>query len=686
MKKLLTILLVLCLLAVQAASFAEAESDFGVFPAVAGETGTTYVSLFDVIISDRWTPVWQDYIAAVVGEDAAADTTARLQGSITSDLYGEEAVKAFANGGYAFNCDFINGAQRITFNSDNTVTILKTDGKSETHAYEYLGQTNVGETETMMYQGVEISMAFPVDVYKSNDEAGEFNYFLLREDTMAETYHIEFRYGKDLEELQGYMVGPYAYWLAAGIDESADEATIDKVIALFCLENMDYSAHTDAALAQIDALGLVGEWVADLTPLGEAYAGVDLRMTIDAAGHGVTLMNGQQTADFEAYAYDSGEKDDGKGIYVAYSNLEYEAEAAPYALTTNDAGETVLTLTADDGTISWVKQDGETAAETVEIATAEELAAINDNLSGRYVLTADIDLAGAEWTPIGTYAPSGESEEEQEIPASDTAFTGIFDGQGHTISNLTINQPEGWAMGLFGCVANADVGNFTLESATVDGTVMVADAVGYAYCSTVHDITLLNGKVIAHASEMSGEGMYGGIVGAGMASLISDCTAQAEIVLPDNTANAGIVGGGLELTSVVNCSATGSIAAGDNCYGLGGVSGCGFGAEEFTGDTAEDVTITCGDNCFWIGGVTGYTGGFEAVEAGVPVTAVTGCKALNVAVTTGENADGVSAIVGAGFYNEAVAEAMGAPFDQPTAFTLTDCAAENVTVNGEATR
>ena len=682
MKKLLTILLALCLLAVQAAGLAEPDSAPGVFPAVAGESGTTYVSLFDVIISDRWTPVWQDYIAAIVGEEAAADTTSRLQGSITSDLYGEAAVAAFANGGYAFDCDFINGAESITFNNDNTATILKTGGESETHTYEYQGQTNVGETETMMYQGAEISMAFPVDVYKSTDEAGEFNYFLLREDTMAETYHIEFRYGSDLKALQGYMVGPYAYWLAAGIDESADEQTIHRVIALFCLENMDYSAHSDAALAQIDALGLVGEWVADLAPLGEAYAGEDLRMTIDAAGHGVTVMNGQQTADFEAYAYDSGEKDDGEGIYVAYSNTEYEAEAAPYALTVNDAGETVLTLTADDGTISWVKQDGGTAEEAIEIATADALAAINDNLSGSYVLTADIDLSGVEWTPIGAYAPSGESEEEQEIPAADHAFTGTFDGRGHTISNLTVNQPEGWAQGLFGCIANADVGNFTLDNASVDGTVMVSDAVGYAYCSTVHDIALLNGKVTAHSGEMSGEGMYGGIVGAGMGSMISGCAAQADINLPDNTANAGIVGGGLEMTSVVNCSATGSITAGNNCYGLGGVSGCGFGAEAFTNDTADNVTITCGDSCFWIGGITGYAGGFEAEEAGVPVTAVTGSKAVNVTVITGENSDGVSAIVGAGFYNEAVAEAMGAPFDRPTVFTLTDCAAENVTVNG----
>ncbi len=332
-----------------------ADRSYGIFPAVAGELGTTYVSLFDMIISDQWTPVWEDYVAAIIGEDAAADMTAGLQSAITSDLYGEAAVAAFADGGYAFDCDFINGAQSITF-KDDTATILKTDGTSEIHTYEYLGQYNVGDGETMLYQGMEISMAFPVDVYKSTDEAGEFTYFLLREDTMEETYHIEFRYGRDLEELQGYLVGPYAYWLAAGIDESADEDTISRVIALFCLENMDYSSHTETALKQIGELGFVGDWKADLSGFGEAYADVDLRMSIDGNGHGVTFMNGEQTADFEAYAVDNGAKGDGIGLYVAYSNLEYEAESAPYTMTVNDDGQTVLTLTADDGAISWIRQ------------------------------------------------------------------------------------------------------------------------------------------------------------------------------------------------------------------------------------------------------------------------------------------------------------------------------------------
>ena len=673
MKKMVSVILSLCLLLATAAfGLAEPAAATGVFPAIAGENGTTYVSLFDVIISDQWTPVWQDHIAAVTGEDAAPEMTARLQSSITSELYGEEAAAAFADGGYAFNCDFINGVQSITFRGD-TATILKTDGSSETHTYEYLGQYNVGETEKMMYQGTEISMAFPVDVYRSTDEAGEFNYFFLREDTMAQTYHIEFRYGKNLEELQGYLVGPYAYWLAAGIDESADEETIRKVIALFCLENMDYSAHTDAALAQLKELGFTGTWKADISPFGEAYAGTDLTMTIDEKGHGVTLMNGEQTADFEAYAVDSGAKGDGAGLYVAYSNTEHEAEAAPYSMTVDGDGRTVLTLTADDGTISWVRQDGKASAEVIEIDSADKLAAMNSNLSGHYVLTADIDLAGAEWTPIGAFVPGGG--EEGEVPDLSAAFTGTFDGKGHTIRNLTINRPEAWAMGLFGCIANAEIGNFTLENATVDGMMMTADVAGYAYCSTISGVRLINGRVTAHYAEMGAEGMYGGIAGAGMGSMITGCEVQADIVIPDGTANAGIVGGGLEMTSVVNCTATGSVTAGNNCYGIGGISGCGFAAEQFTGLNAKDVTLTVGNDCRWIGGITGYAGGYPVEELGMPVTVFTDCRTVNVTVNAGTNVDGVGDIVGSGFYSDKLAE-NGPPFDQPTRFELVNCAAE----------
>ena len=727
-----------------AASFGD-ESAGGILPAVAGE-GTTYVNLFDVILDEAYYPLWYDCCAAVVGEENAEATVSGLQGSISSPLYGEGAIEAFAEGGMAFDCFYINDAASFTFEED-TVTIEKTDGTSETHTYEYLGQYEIGAGETMEYMGEEMSLAFPCDVYQSTEEAGEFNYIFLREDTMDETYHIEFRYGKDLEELQGYRVGPYAYWLAAGIDAEADEETIKDVIELFCLENMDYSAHTPEALSQLENLGFIGKWTADFSEFGEEYADTELYFTLDEAGHGITMMDGAPTADFEAYAYDNGEKEDGEGLYVAFSNLEGEAEAAKYTLETNDAGESVLTFYADDGVISYIKDKdaeevdddsaeeaeadddaddkaveeaadqagdkaveeaadqaddmaGEEAAdqaddmageeavdeaaadeavpaadvaaeEKIEISSVEDLMAVNENLSADYVLTADLDLQGAEWTPLGSFVPQGEEGEEQELPSLEYAFTGTFDGAEHTISNLKINQPENYVIGLFGCIANAQVGNFTLENADIAGMTMAGDAVGYAYCSTVHDITLLNGKVTACESdeEIAQEGMFGGIVAAGMGSRIEGCTAQADIVIPDNSANAGIVGGGLEGTSLADCSASGTVTAGAACYGLGGVSGCGFGAEEFTNCSAKDVTITAGEGSFWIGGITGYAGGYEDESFGVPVTVFSGCAADNVDIQAPEEAEGVGEIVGSGFFFEEMA-AYGAPYDAPTVYVI----------------
>ena len=203
--------------------------------------------------------------------------------------------------------------------------------------------------------------------------------------------------------------------------------------------------------------------------------------------------------------------------------------------------------------------------------------------------------------------------------------------------------------------------------------------VGYTYCSSVSNVKLTNGKVVAHYAEMGAEGMYGGVAGAGMGSLITGCDAQADIVIPDGTANAGIVGGGLEMTDVVNCTATGSVTAGNDCYGIGGISGCGFAAKQFTDLTAQNVIITVGDNCRWIGGITGYAGGYPVEELDMPVTVFTNCQTLNVTVNTGINADGIGDIVGSGFFSDELA-ANGAPFDQPTQFELVNCSVEPINV------
>lgn len=366
-KKMTSVLAAGAVLSALAATAGAAEAETategnGVWNDIAGENGTTYNNLFDTILDEKYDSLWEKYCAAVVGEDNADEMAASLKGSISSSYYGQEAIDRIAETGVAaFDCWYINDAAQFTFKGD-TATIKLTDGTESMHTYEYIGQYTVGEGEILNWGGVEMSPAFPCDVYKSTDEAGEFNYFFFRDDTMDATYHIEFRYGSDLEELQGYFKGKYAYWLSAGISADADEQTIDNCIALFCLENMDFSERTDSSLAQISEL--VGIWDADLSAFGDAYADVELYLDIDETGHGVTYMNGEKTRDFNAYMYDNGEKGDGEGVYVAYDNEAYEAEKAVYTLKNNDNGELVLTLYADDGEISYIKRAADTSADS----------------------------------------------------------------------------------------------------------------------------------------------------------------------------------------------------------------------------------------------------------------------------------------------------------------------------------
>ena len=78
-------------------------------------------------------------------------------------------------------------------------------------------------------------------------------------------------------------------------------------------------------------------------------------------------------------------------------------------------------------------------------------------------LAADINLAGIDWTPI-----SGNNK----------YFNGTFDGQGHTIYNLTVNGKKG--AGLFG-VARADFMNINIKNAVINGQDYAGAIVGQNY-------------------------------------------------------------------------------------------------------------------------------------------------------------------------------------------------------------
>ena len=84
-----------------------------------------------------------------------------------------------------------------------------------------------------------------------------------------------------------------------------------------------------------------------------------------------------------------------------------------------------------------------------------------DYLSGVFLLGNDIDLQGAIWTPIGT---------------AEHPFSGVFDGNGHKISNVVVQSvgvPSGSGQGLFGNINNAIISDLIL-----DGTYSISEPTG----------------------------------------------------------------------------------------------------------------------------------------------------------------------------------------------------------------
>jgi hypothetical protein len=286
--------------------------------------------------------------------------------------------------------------------------------------------------------------------------------------------------------------------------------------------------------------------------------------------------------------------------------------------------------------------------ETIEIATAEELAAINDNLAGHYVLTADIDLSGYEnWTPIGTFQSLSDAPEDAEIPHPDYAFTGTFDGQGHTISNLTITSELPMGVGLFGCAAGtengaASISNFTLENVNVSGFYLVGGVVGLQFMNCpVSNIDLVG------ENKISGSQGIGGIVGTGF-DLISDCTATADIaVVGDGGACAGLIAGGTTMSSIANCEAIGGsiTVSGNATWGFGALCGAPWGASEIKDCKASGTMIeVTGEGNRLVGGLIGFGGTYDPTAP----AQISGCTVEGVTIVASGTTDSVGGLIGAG--------------------------------------
>ena len=209
-------------------------------------------------------------------------------------------------------------------------------------------------------------------------------------------------------------------------------------------------------------------------------------------------------------------------------------------------------------------------------------------------LTGDINLTG-EWTPIGNY--------EQK-------YTGTFDGNGKTITGLTIDQKETSFLGLIGYLGSGGkVQNLTLENVNLNGNWNVGGVVGYNNNGTVTACTA--------SGSINGKERVGGTVGCNYLGTVTACYNTS------STVNGSYLIGG-----VVGQNNKGIVTA---CYNA---SGSIYGEVTVGGVVGDNYTGTV-TACYWSNyagyGIGNGTGDATKVD-GVTITWANAVNAMNTAL------------------------------------------------------
>ena len=246
-------------------------------------------------------------------------------------------------------------------------------------------------------------------------------------------------------------------------------------------------------------------------------------------------------------------------------------------------------------------------AADLEIGSLAELKAFRDSVnagnsySGKtIVLTADIDLGNEEWTPIGN---------------SSKKFSGHFDGQNHTISNLKITTPSSSNVGFFGFTTNGSVKNLTIKNADVEGYLNVGAVAGTPYTSKYSNITL-TGKVTVDGSAYVG-GMFGKNLYANAENLTINASSGSYVRADSNIGGTNYrtyVGGVVGFIGEGNHGLT-NVSSNIDVYGsvcdIGGITGIAHYGNQFknitcTGDvTVEPADGTALEDFNEVGGIAG---------------------------------------------------------------------------------
>ncbi len=260
-------------------------------------------------------------------------------------------------------------------------------------------------------------------------------------------------------------------------------------------------------------------------------------------------------------------------------------------------------------------------------SVTKETLASNIKLEGNITLPA-VAEGESNWTPIGFYSNDNNND-------NDAGFTGVFDGNGYTITGLVINS-ENYYQGLFGFLDNGGlIKNLTLANCSIKGGSYTGAFVGWSANSSIENCHLIatTGKEVLIESES----LYtGGIVGQSFGT-VSDCslTADGGSVTIASTADhvGGIVGNAGRDSYTSGCQVLalngGAIAITGDAR-TGGIVG-----DVVNGDNAEmmsDCHITNNDGTITVTGAKDVGGAVGYIHS-ISNSFVQNCNVTGVQVT-----------------------------------------------------
>lgn len=245
------------------------------------------------------------------------------------------------------------------------------------------------------------------------------------------------------------------------------------------------------------------------------------------------------------------------------------------------------------------------------VADWQELMATPDDWASYFVLTANIDMQGITLTPVGN---------------SETEFTGSFNGDGHTISNVLIEQTSNGA-GLFGRVGiDGQIWNLGVVDADIQGGYYVGGLVGIndgmiTSCYTTgivsggDSVGGLVGENIGHliqcysSSSISGTLVVGGLCGSNYGLIANSCATGSVNGGDSSNKLGGLCGVNSSICTIINCYATGAVTGGSGSSGLGGL--CGWNYYGVISNCYSVGTVAGGTSAYNLGGFCGYQSGSD---------------------------------------------------------------------------